>query len=171
MYSHGHTAYNHGVVAWLADSERRGDPAPTIIAHRNVLHRLQRYRETQEYLERVTEWQFGFANNSIVGTHMFEILVDPDVTYIDEMTLPTPRAIQLIHCHAETDDGHCAVVPRRGDPLRRQRHHRQLPPTSAPPCARPATRARGPISSTSTSSSMPRCSSGSTAPRSAAPTR
>jgi alkyl sulfatase BDS1-like metallo-beta-lactamase superfamily hydrolase len=106
VYSHGHTAYNHGVEVWLADSERRGDPRPTIIAHRNVLHRLRRYRETQEYLERVTEWQFGFPTDSIVGTHMFEILVDPDVTYIDQMELSTSgRAITLIHCHAETDDG------------------------------------------------------------------
>ncbi len=106
VYSHGHTAYNHGVEEWLADSERRGDPRPTIIAHRNVLLRLRRYRETQEYLERVTEWQFGFPPNSIVGTHMFEILVDPDVTYIDEMELNTSgRRITLVHCHAETDDG------------------------------------------------------------------
>ncbi|MGI9600850.1 MAG: alkyl sulfatase dimerization domain-containing protein [Acidimicrobiales bacterium] len=106
VYSHGHTAYNHGVVAWLAEAETRGDPRPTIVAHRNVLHRLQRYRETQEYLERVTEWQFGFPINSIVGTHMFEILVDPDVTYIDDMMLETSgRRVQLIHCHAETDDG------------------------------------------------------------------
>jgi hypothetical protein len=80
VYSHGHTAYNHGVEVWLADSERRGDPRPTIIAHRNVLHRLRRYRETQEYLERVTEWQFGFPVNSIVGTRMFEILMSPTST-------------------------------------------------------------------------------------------
>lgn len=111
VYSHGHTAYNHGVEVWLADSERRGDPRPTIIAHRNLLNRFRRYRETQEYLERVTEWQFGFPTNSIVGTHMFEILVDPDVTYIDELTLQTPRAIQLIHCHAETDDGTAVWFP------------------------------------------------------------
>lgn len=71
-----------------------------------MLHRLERYRQTQEYPERVTEWQFGFPVNSIVGTKMFEILVDPDVTYIDEMTLPAVgREVQLIHCHAETDDG------------------------------------------------------------------
>lgn len=114
VYSHGHTAYNHGVVAWLADAERRGDPRPSITAHRNVLHRLQRYRETQEYLERVTEWQFGFPPDSIVGTHMFEMLVDPDVTYIDTLDLPTERRIQLIHCHAETDDGTGLWFPDEG---------------------------------------------------------
>ena len=37
---------------------------------------------------------------------MFEVLVDPDETYIDSMTLPTTgRSVELIHCHAETDDG------------------------------------------------------------------
>ena len=106
VYSHGHTAYNHGVEAWLEHCQSRGDPRPTIIAQRNVAKRYARYRETQEYLERVTEWQFGFPLNSIVGTQMFEVLVDPDVTYIDEMELPSSgRSIQLIHCHAETDDG------------------------------------------------------------------
>ncbi|MEE9414485.1 MAG: alkyl sulfatase dimerization domain-containing protein [Acidimicrobiales bacterium] len=114
VYSHGHTAYNHGVEVWLEDSEQRGEPRPRIIAHRNVVHRHNRYRETQEYLERVTEWQFGFPTNSVVGTHMFEILVDPDETYIDELTLPTPRPIQLIHCHAETDDGTGIWFPEEG---------------------------------------------------------
>ncbi len=105
VYSHGHTAYNHGVEVWLAHNAERGEPAPTVIGQRNVLHRLQRYRETQEYLERVTEWQFGFATNSIVGTEMFTVLRDPDETYIDELTLDTERAITLIHSHSETDDG------------------------------------------------------------------
>ncbi|GJM36867.1 MAG: hypothetical protein DHS20C19_02340 [Acidimicrobiales bacterium] len=114
VYSHGHTAYNHGVEAWLEDSEKRGDPRPTIIAHRNVLLRHRRYRETQEYLERVTEWQFGFPTDSVVGTKMFEVLVDPDVTYIDQLELDTPRKITLIHCHAETDDGTGLWFPDEG---------------------------------------------------------
>lgn len=105
VYSHGHTAYNHGVEVWLAHNNERGEPAPVVIGQRNVGHRLQRYRETQEYLERVTEWQFGFATNSIVGTEMFTVLRDPDVTYIDELDLETERPITLIHSHAETDDG------------------------------------------------------------------
>ena len=106
VYSHGHTAYNHGVEAWLEDSEARGDDRPTIVAHRNVRHRYNRYRETQRWLELVTEWQFGFPPDSATGKRMFEVLVDPDVTYIDEMTLPVSgRTIQLIHSDAETDDG------------------------------------------------------------------
>jgi alkyl sulfatase BDS1-like metallo-beta-lactamase superfamily hydrolase len=115
VYSHGHTAYNHGVESWLEHCEARGERRPTIIAQRNLLKRYERYRETQEYLERVTEWQFGFPLNSIVGTHMFDVLVDPDVTYIDEMSLPAGgRAIQLIHCHAETDDGTALWFPDDG---------------------------------------------------------
>ena len=105
VYSHGHTAYNHGVEVWLAHNAERGEPAPTVVAHRNVAHRLQRYRETQEYLERITEWQFGFETNSIVGTEMFTVLRDADLTYIDELTLDTERPITLLHSHAETDDG------------------------------------------------------------------
>lgn len=105
VYSHGHTAYNHGVEAWFVHNEERGDPPPVVVANRNVLLRLRRYRETQEWLERVTEWQFGFPNDSIVGTNMFTVLRDPDVTYVDELTLDTERPIQLIHSHAETDDG------------------------------------------------------------------
>ena len=115
VYSHGHTAYNHGVESWLEHCEERGDPRPIIIAQRNLLKRYERYRQTQEYLERVTEWQFGFPLDSVVGTQMFEVLVDPDVTYIDEMTLSsTGRTIQLIHCHAETDDGTGVWFPDDG---------------------------------------------------------
>lgn len=106
VYSHGHTAYNHGVEAWLAHCAERGDARPTIIAQRNLVKRYARYRETQRYLELVSEWQFGFPPGSIVGSKMFEVLVDPDETYIDTIVLPTSgRAVELIHCHAETDDG------------------------------------------------------------------
>ena len=106
VYSHGHTAYNHGVEEWLAHCSERGEDRPTIIAQRNLVKRYARYRETQRYLELVSEWQFGFPPGSIVGSKMFEVLVDPDETYIDSMTLPTTgRSVELIHCHAETDDG------------------------------------------------------------------
>jgi len=115
VYSHGHTAYNHGVEAWLEHCEERGDPRPQIVGHRNVLHRYGRYRQTQPWLERVTEWQFGFPPDSIVGMHMFEVLVDPDVTYIDDLMLTTAgRTVQLVHCHAETDDGTALWLPDDG---------------------------------------------------------
>ncbi len=115
VYSHGHTAYNHGVEAWLEHAEERGDPRPQIVGHRNVLHRYERYRRTQPWLERVTEWQFGFPPDSIVGTHMFEVLVDPDVTYVDDLTLTSGgRTVQLLHCHAETDDGTAVWLPDEG---------------------------------------------------------
>jgi uncharacterized sulfatase len=46
---------------------------------------------------------------------MFEVLVDPDETYVDSMTLVGgSRRVELIHCHAETDDGTAIWLPDDG---------------------------------------------------------
>lgn len=66
VYSHGHTACNHGVEVWLAHCSERGEDRPTVVAQRNLVKRYARYRETQRYLEVVREWQFGFPPGSIV---------------------------------------------------------------------------------------------------------
>ncbi|MDH3707088.1 MAG: alkyl sulfatase, partial [Acidimicrobiia bacterium] len=108
-------AYNHGVEAWLDHAADRGDPRPTIVAHRNLLVRYQRYRDTTTWQERVSEWQFGFPPGTIQGQGMFDVLVDPDRTYIDELLLVEgSRRVQLLHCHAETDDGTGVWLPDDG---------------------------------------------------------
>ena len=115
VYSHGHTAYNHGVEAWLDHAEARGEARPRIVAQRNVVRRYARYRETQRWLELVSEWQFGFPPGTITDKGMFEVLVDPSETYVDAMTLVEgSRRVELVHCHAETDDGTGVWLPDDG---------------------------------------------------------
>ncbi|MDN5540247.1 MBL fold metallo-hydrolase, partial [Comamonas sp.] len=58
-YSHGHIGYNAGVSQWLEHARQRGEPAPRLIAHRNVLRRHARYRETQALQHRMAEVQFN----------------------------------------------------------------------------------------------------------------
>lgn len=115
VYSHGHTAYNHGVEAWLSHAAERGEPAPRVVAHRNLPRRYERYRQTLRYQELTSEWQFGFPPGTITDTHMFDVLRDPDETYIDSMTLVGgSRRVELLHCHAETDDGTAVWLPDDG---------------------------------------------------------
>lgn len=57
-FSHGHIGYNAGLPQWLAHAAERGDPAPRVIAHRNVLKRNARYRETHALQQRMAEIQF-----------------------------------------------------------------------------------------------------------------
>ena len=115
VYSHGHTAYNHGVEAWLDHAEGRGEARPRVVAQRNVVRRYARYRETQRWLELVSEWQFGFPPGTITDKGMFEVLVDPSETYVDAMTLVEgSRRVELVHCHAETDDGTGVWLPDDG---------------------------------------------------------
>lgn len=115
VYSHGHTAYNHGVEAWLHHADERREPRPRIVAHRNLPQRYQRYRETTRWQELTSEWQFGFPPGTITGKGMFEVLVDPDETYDEAMVLVGgSRRVELLHCHAETDDGTGVWLPDDG---------------------------------------------------------
>jgi uncharacterized sulfatase len=58
-YSHGHIGYNAGVPAWLEHAAARGEPAPRLIAHRNLPRRQARYRETRALQHRMAEIQFN----------------------------------------------------------------------------------------------------------------
>ena len=100
VYSHGHIAYNDGMIAWLEHAEERGDPRPRLIAHENVPKRYARYRDAMGYQERTTEWQFGFEPGSIHD--IFGPLIDPDETHRDGMTLTTgSRRVELLSAPAE----------------------------------------------------------------------
>ena len=114
VYSHGHTAYNHGVEAWLDEAARRGDPRPRIVAHRNLPRRYQRYRDTTRWQELTSEWQFGFPPGTITDKGMFDVMVDPDETYDDAFVVTAgagSRRVELVHCHAETNDGTGVWLP------------------------------------------------------------
>jgi len=137
IYTHGHAdhAANSGPI--LAEAARRGDPHPTIVAHANVVRRMDRYRELYEMNGRINRLQFRVPD----GFPSFppdERFIRPDVTYEEAMTLQLGGfTLELFHAMGETDDitwvhipGHRAIFsgdlvirscPNIGNPLKLQR--------------------------------------------------
>ena len=58
VYSHGHNGYNSAIPLWQAHNEERGDAAPRLVGHTNILTRYARYRETNELQARLASIQF-----------------------------------------------------------------------------------------------------------------
>jgi len=101
-YSHGHIGYNSGVPQWLEHAAQRGEPPPRIIAHRNLMRRYARYRETKPLQNRMAEIQFnrpaGFFDKRLG-------LYDPTETFEERLTIGTGnQRIELLWAPSETDD-------------------------------------------------------------------
>lgn len=101
-YSHGHIGYNAGVPAWLEHAAARGEPAPRLIAHRNLPRRQARYRETRALQHRMAEIQF----NRSAG--FFEHRLDmhePTETFDTRLEIGSGDSrIELFWAPSETDD-------------------------------------------------------------------
>lgn len=101
-YSHGHVGYNSGVPMWLAHAAQRGDAPPRVIAHRNVLRRQARYRETEALQHRMAEIQFnrpaGFFDRRLT-------MHAPTETFDDRLQIGQGDSrIELRWAPSETDD-------------------------------------------------------------------
>ncbi|KOC21889.1 alkyl sulfatase [Comamonas testosteroni] len=101
-YSHGHIGYNAGVPQWLEHARQRGEPAPRLIAHRNVLRRHARYRETQALQHRMAEVQFnrspGFFERRLA-------MHEPTETFDQRLAIGSgEQRIELLWAPSETDD-------------------------------------------------------------------
>lgn len=101
-YSHGHVGYNAGVPEWLAHARERGEPAPRLIAHRNLPRRYARYRETQALQHRMAEVQFnrapGFFDHRLA-------MHEPGETFDERLVIGSgDRRVELFWAPSETDD-------------------------------------------------------------------
>ncbi len=101
-YSHGHIGYNAGVPQWFEHARQRGEPAPRLIAHRNVLRRHARYRETQALQHRMAEVQFnrspGFFERRLA-------MHEPTETFEQRLVIGSgEQRIELLWAPSETDD-------------------------------------------------------------------
>ncbi|RDI12650.1 alkyl sulfatase dimerization domain-containing protein [Comamonas sp. AG1104] len=101
-YSHGHIGYNAGVPQWLEHARQRGEPAPRLIAHRNVLRRHARYRETEALQHRMAEVQFnrspGFFERRLA-------MHEPTETFDQRLVIgSSEQRIELLWAPSETDD-------------------------------------------------------------------
>ena len=101
-YSHGHIGYNAGVPQWFEHARQRGEPAPRLIAHRNVLRRHARYRETEALQHRMAEVQFnrspGFFERRLA-------MHEPTETFDQRLVIGSgEQRIELLWAPSETDD-------------------------------------------------------------------
>lgn len=102
-YSHGHAGYNGGVPLWLEHARGRGEPAPRLIAHRNVPRRHARYRETGALQQHLNEMQFRMAPGSFaLRLHEPEELFDRHLVIGEG-----ERRVELLWAPSETD---CAIA-------------------------------------------------------------
>lgn len=98
-YSHGHAGYNAGVPMWLAHARSRSEPPPRLIAHRNVLRRYARYRETQALQQHLNEMQFRMPSGSLAIR-----LHDPEETFDRHLVIGEgERRVELLWAPSETD--------------------------------------------------------------------
>lgn len=106
-YSHGHIGYNAGVPQWLAHAAERGEPAPRLIAHRNVPRRYARYRETLALQQHLAEIQFRLPSGS------FEVVLHDPIELFDELLVigEGEGRIELRWAPAETDCGIAVWCP------------------------------------------------------------
>jgi uncharacterized sulfatase len=116
VYSHGHHGYNSSVPIWQAHNAERGDPPARLVAHRNVLTRYARYRETEGLQLRMAAIQF--PSREPVPLDALEpgfALHDPTETFAEEMTLVEgTRRVELIWAPSETDDALAVWLPDDG---------------------------------------------------------
>lgn len=102
-YSHGHAGYNAGVPQWLDHARVRGEPAPRLIAHRNVPRRYARYRETQALQQHLNEMQFRMPAGSF-ALHLH----DPEELFDQRLVIGEgKRRVELLWTPSETD---CAIA-------------------------------------------------------------
>jgi uncharacterized sulfatase len=110
-YSHGHLGYNNAVKTWLRSASERGEPAPRVIAHDNLVRRWRRYGETEALQCYFIELQFRVPRGRVeppLKMHM------PSETFSDALTLSAgARPIQLFWAPSETDDAIVLWMPKQ----------------------------------------------------------
>ena len=110
-YSHGHLGYNAGVQQWIDHAAQRGEPAPRVLAHVNVLARQSRYRETQRLQERMAEIQFRHRAGALAGKLRH---TTPSETFRDGMTVGHgEQRAEILWAPSETDDAVAVWLPGR----------------------------------------------------------
>ena len=119
LYTHGHIDHVGGSGALVADASERGQPAPDVVSHDNVIPRFERYNATNGYNLIINRRQFGLALErrgvGIAGTgskFLPEDTLWPTRTYSEHDSLSVGGLdLELHHDKGETDDHTWAWVP------------------------------------------------------------
>ncbi len=116
VYTHGHLDHVGGSGSFASDADARGQAAPRVIAHEALPPRFARYRDTSGYNRVINLRQFGGAATDAAGATERPFLppsvLDPDLTYDDELTLTVGDVtFEMHHCLGETDDHTWTWIP------------------------------------------------------------
>ncbi|MEM7092166.1 MAG: alkyl sulfatase dimerization domain-containing protein [Actinomycetota bacterium] len=116
VYTHGHLDHVGGSGAFAADAADRGEVGPQVVCHEAVGPRFARYRDTSGYNRIINLRQFGGAATDLANAterpFLPESVLEPDVTYDDQMTITVgDTEFELNHCLGETDDHTWTWIP------------------------------------------------------------
>lgn len=109
IYTHGHIDHTSGIKVIDEEADTQGVPRPRIIAHRNVLRRMERYEASHGYNSIVQGQQFDKPGYIYpIGQRR------PDEVYDDTLSLSIGgEDMELFHGRGETDDATFVWLPRR----------------------------------------------------------
>jgi alkyl sulfatase BDS1-like metallo-beta-lactamase superfamily hydrolase len=109
VYTHGHIDHTWGARLLDQEAEARGIARPRIIAHRNVLHRFERYDATHGLNTLVMGRQFNQPGYTFPDHHR-----RPDQVYDDSLGVTVGGIrIELAHGRGETDDATFVWLPEK----------------------------------------------------------
>jgi alkyl sulfatase BDS1-like metallo-beta-lactamase superfamily hydrolase len=108
IYTHGHIDHTSGIKAIDEEADANGVARPRIVAHRNVLRRMDRYEASHGYNSIVQGQQFDKPDYVYpIGQRR------PDEVYDDTLSLTIgDERIELFYGRGETDDATFVWVPR-----------------------------------------------------------
>lgn len=106
VYTHGHADHAYGMPPFLDEARGKGWAQPSIIGHRAVRPRMERYTETAGYNSVINQRQFGFPmqwpTDHVYPTLEYDARLDLNVG---------DRRFELRHARGETDDHTYVFLP------------------------------------------------------------
>ena len=107
IYTHGHADHAYGLPPFLAEAQAKSWAPPSIVAHDDVLPRMQRYAETHGYNQLINRRQFAYP---IPWPKEYQA---PTRTFAKELDLDVGGVtFELRHARGETDDHAWVFLPQ-----------------------------------------------------------
>ena len=111
IYTHGHVDHAFGLAPFLIE----GQSEPTVIGHRAMPARFERYERTSRHNRSLNARQFGGAVDATETVDFEAPAIPPNLLYDDELRIEVGGvAFELFHARGETDDHTWVYCPDRG---------------------------------------------------------
>ena len=111
IYTHGHVDHAFGLAPFLV----AGQAEPTVIGHRAMPARFERYERTARHNRSLNARQFGGAVDATETVDFEAPAIPPNLLYDDELQIEVGGvAFELHHARGETDDHTWVYCPDRG---------------------------------------------------------